>query len=962
MEKNNNFLTRTKDRIRTYFKKNRLGLFAMFFTWLIFFSRTLTGRFVYFLDDLKIIYYPLEHIYATFQRLGQIPEWSNLFGFGHPVLAWGQLGFFTPLHFILRIFQLHPLTLLQVSVLTYFAIGLLGMFIFLRHRKFTQLASSFGAIVFVFSGFNIGHLSHVNFYTATMLLPWLLIAICFFINKPSPAKVAIMSLISATIALSGQPQMALYVHIAAAIFGITIAIQKIINIRQSSINKQLNTYLLKLISFSVLTIILILGLSSFATLPLFEFLPNTERNQGLSELELLEFSYPPYHAITLIQPYLFGNHEAYWGAKSYQELAAHVGIIPLMLAGLSLACWRRYKTERILGITYLLFGTIFMLGQYSPIYRYFVSAKIITTLAIPGRFTFFLVIGISILATLGFDTLFSSYSSKKFTKLISIALGLLLPAVVLAPFFWYIQNHPNVYTRMLPFPNFNQPYIYLIIIGTIAFLFSILITPRFKKTTLLILLTVTAATLISYGWNYNPLTPTNIAYTNSPFTPYLQEFKQSAGLPPRLYSSEETTIQNPYRAHNKKTNPISPLLTIHQPIVATHNNLECVQLKLELGQKPTGILNIAISQKLTSTPIQTVEIPANTIKSNDYSVCFSPLPDSQNKTYIISLSSNYLTDIMLPHESTQDPTQQAYFVRVLNPTKEQLAKSKKESKIIIQEIYSSTNDNHAGLLIRNMQPIADASSARWIGALSIRPYREFIEFFFANDREPFDGEGRHAINRNREMFNISGITHIAQEVDTDASIQAMENNNFTLLHKANIGKKEIALFSNPEAYPKAFLANNAAFVPSADDVRAGLVNKEWPLNQIVFLGGPRPPSTLPQNKNQPITGTATITRYESTIVDVKVNTDQDSVLILTDTSTPQWQTFIDDKPAPRYHAYSVFKAAIVPAGEHIVSFRYHSPAIQKAKIATTVSLLITFILLYWTKLTSAIHKKVFTKN
>ena len=957
MEKNKHFLTSIKNQINTYLQENKLGLFALFITWFIFFNRTITGRFVYFLDDLKIIYYPLEHVYASFQQLWQLPEWSNLFGFGHPVLAWGQLGFFTPLHLVLRLFQIHPLTLLQISVLSYFAIGLLGMFVFLRHRKLTQLASSLGAIVFVFSGFNVGHLNHVNFYTGTMLLPWLLLAIHSYINKPSPAKTAIVALISATITLSAQPQIVLYIHIAAAIFGITIAINKINNLRRS---QKLKTYLFTLFPYSLLGIILILGLSSFATLPLFEFLPSTERNQNLSETELLEFSYPPYHAITLIQPYIFGNHNTYWGPKSFQELAAHVGIIPLMLAGASLAFWRKYKPEQILGITYCLLGITLMLGEYSPIYQYFVKIKIITTLAIPGRFTFFLVLGISWLAAIGFDTIFSS--SKKHTQLLPATLGILLPAALLAPFFWYIQNYTEKFTKLAPYPNFNEPSIYLVILGIITFLIGTLLAPHYKKITLLILLTITAATLINYGWNYNPLTPRHIAYTASPFTSYLQEFANSTGLPPRLYSSEETTTQNPDFKYPKKTNPISPLLTIHQPIIATENNLECIQLKLELGQKPTGILNVSIRQQLSDPPIQTINIPANTIKSNDYPVCFTSFPTSQNETYIVSISSNYYTDIMLPYEPTHDPAQQAYLVRVNNPDKNQLAKSKKELKIIINQTYSSTNDNHAALLIRNMQPIANTSSARWIGALSIRPYREFIEFFFANDREPFDGEGRHAINRNRTILNLSGVTHVAHEIDNETSVQAMKDNNFTLLHKTNIGNKEIALYSNPEAYPKTFLVNNAAFLASADDVRAAIVNKDWQSNQIVFLGGPRPPSSLPAHSSQPITGTATITHYESTAVDIEVDTEQDTILVLTDATTPQWQTFIDNKPAPRYHAYSVFKAAIVPAGQHTVSFRYYSPAIQKAKIATIASAIITILLLLWTKTTSTINKNNFKRS
>src|SRR3989338_10020290 len=105
-------------------RHNRLAVALLVLTYLLFFSRTLFLGQVYFLDDLKIIFYPLEHVYGEFQRAGELPEWSPLFGFGHPLLAWGQLGFFTPLHVLLRAVGLHPLVLLQVSILSYFALGL----------------------------------------------------------------------------------------------------------------------------------------------------------------------------------------------------------------------------------------------------------------------------------------------------------------------------------------------------------------------------------------------------------------------------------------------------------------------------------------------------------------------------------------------------------------------------------------------------------------------------------------------------------------------------------------------------------------------------------------------------------------------------------------------------------------------------------------------------------------------
>ncbi|MEK7499584.1 MAG: hypothetical protein AAB649_03185, partial [Patescibacteria group bacterium] len=279
-------------------KKYRIGLGIVFATWLIFFSPIISGQYAYFLDDLKIIYYPIETLYAQFQHNWELPVWANEFGFGQPLLAWGQLGFFTPLHLIMRALYIPPLTLLQISVVLYFLVGSMGMFVFLLKRNLHQAAAALGAVTFAYCGFNIGHLNHVNFYTSTMLLPLLLIAIDALIKKATFARATSLALVASFIAVSGQPQVVLYVYIAATIIGLSMLLQN------------WNT---KAVYATLYAGILAFLLSSFALLPLQEFLPQTERAGGLPKEELFEFSYPPYYTITLILPYFYGNHENYSG-------------------------------------------------------------------------------------------------------------------------------------------------------------------------------------------------------------------------------------------------------------------------------------------------------------------------------------------------------------------------------------------------------------------------------------------------------------------------------------------------------------------------------------------------------------------------------------------------------------------------------------------------------------------------
>src|SRR6185436_4983952 len=153
---------RSLQRLRQIGQSEKYGLIIIGLVWLIFFSPIISGKFVYFLDDLKIIYYPLEYEYAHFQHAWQLPEWSLTFGFGQPLLGWGQLGFFTPVHLILRALFIPPLVLLQLSVLIYYALGLIGAYVFARQRKFSPFTSAIFGVLVAVCGFAIGHLNHVN--------------------------------------------------------------------------------------------------------------------------------------------------------------------------------------------------------------------------------------------------------------------------------------------------------------------------------------------------------------------------------------------------------------------------------------------------------------------------------------------------------------------------------------------------------------------------------------------------------------------------------------------------------------------------------------------------------------------------------------------------------------------------------------------------------------------------------
>lgn len=937
-------------KFKSIIQENRYGLAIILLAWVVFFAPLLSGKYIYFLDDLKIIYYPIEHEYAQAQSELRLPTWSNSFGFGHPLIAWGQLGFFTPLHLILRTLSVSPLNLLQISIVAYFGLGLLGMYAFMRHRAFGQPAAALAATLFAFNGFAIGHLNHVNFYISTMLLPWLLITAYLLIQKPTVSRTLYLSLVAAAVTVSGQPQVVMFVFIAAAILSIAYAIELYWPVAKSSWKA-----LGKLLGYTAIAAIISLLLSAFSVLPLFEFIPQTERIDGLPTYELYEFSYPPWHAITLIAPYFFGDHNSYWGAKGFQELAAFVGLIPLFLAGIALSRFSSHKAEKIASGIFIAITLALALGRYSPIYIYLVENHILTSIGVAGRFIYFFTIAITLLAAVGLEDVTQNLTANNLKHYVrQLISGLVFTVAIFTPFIWYMNQDSVIYTQAtthLLSLNATSLALLLSILSIALLAFYRVIPQQYRRFLPTALVCISTLTLVMYAWSYNPRMLRSSVQDSLIFIDELQEYNKTHNTPARLYS-RPTLLQN--TGAPARTEPISPQLSVFQPVVINYPNVSCFEVPLQASGPTQGSITIGLHREPLEESLRTVNISseqAGSIPQNK--VCFDTLDTQPGETYWLSFKSTVNSGVVLLQQTTDIEEYQAYLVRVEEPTDVQWERSRKPLTILVEPLFTSRADTDAAILARHINVLADTSSARWIGALSIQNYRDFIEFFFANDQEPFDGDGLHAIERYRDIVNMSGITHLAQIIPPTHS-DRMSQSGYTAVSEEDIGSKKVVLYENPEAFTKAFMVPNAMWVPAADNTRAHILDPAFDPSQVVFVSGPTPPQHLSNQSEEtmieqtvinttPLQYTADITSYTPTEVTVDVTSGKNAWLIVSDATTPHWQTYIDNAPAPQYVAHSVFKAAYVPAGTHTVTFRYESPAIStasKAFVAGIVSLLL----------------------
>ena len=300
-------------------------------------------------------------------------------------------------------------------------------------------------------------------------------------------------------------------------------------------------------------------------------------------------------------------------------------------------------------------------------------------------------------------------------------------------------------------------------------------------------------------------------------------------------------------------------------------------------------------------------------------------------------------------------------MRTATPTKEQINQSQKYLAINLRPDLAHIIDRDVVLLPRHLQLMVSASSARWVGALTTANFRYFVDEFLANDSDELVlGDGRHVLEYNRRFFDLAGVTHFIQELPTNAE-DTMTEAGFNIEDEFKLGNNTYRLYSNPAAFPKTYLVNNHVFAKDTEDIWLTLNKNSFAARQTAIIEGPR--HSLPaaySSPNQQV-GSAQLVKYTDRQIDVNVSTSDDSWLIVTDTTSPQWQTFIDGQDAPQYTAYGFYKAARVPAGQHTVSFQYHSPAVKRAKIVTSLALLTAVIMIFYSPRAPAPRKSHLTE-
>jgi hypothetical protein len=154
------------------------------------------------------------------------------------------------------------------------------------------------------------------------------------------------------------------------------------------------------------------------------------------------------------------------------------------------------------------------------------------------------------------------------------------------------------------------------------------------------------------------------------------------------------------------------------------------------------------------------------------------------------------------------------------------------------------------------------------------------------------------------------------------------------------------VYENTAAQPRAFLAPRALAIPPDDWSLVRLVEDGRDPRTAVLLERPtvEQPTTLLNGAPLAPAESAEIVRYEPDRAVVRVRTLEPRYLVLSDTYFPGWQATVDGQRVEIERANYLFRAVLVPPGDHIVEWRYLPPSLIWGGMVTVLALATMLVL------------------
>jgi len=355
---------------------------------------------------------------------GRLPLWNPQVGMGAPLLANYQSGLLYPPYWIYGLlYALGGPRLLAWGMAPLAALHLawsgLGMALLVRRLGLNAAAQAVSGLAFGLSGYLVARLGFLSINAAASWLPWLLLCLTPLEGKllPERKRFPALAVCAALLLLAGHAQTAWYILLLGGVWGVFWAWNNASAVQTLGSGNRRGWRLrlaqtARLGVFYGLALLLAVGVAAAQLLPTAEYLVQSQRAAAVEYDYALNYSFWPWHLLTLLASGLFGSPASgdYWGYANAWEDAVYVGLLPLLLAvGAALSSLRRKPARpqrTLIWFSLALFGVslLLALGKFTPLYPWlYRNVPTFDMFQAPARWMLWGVFSLALLAGLGAD-------------------------------------------------------------------------------------------------------------------------------------------------------------------------------------------------------------------------------------------------------------------------------------------------------------------------------------------------------------------------------------------------------------------------------------------------------------------------------------------------------------------------------------------------------------------------------
>jgi len=194
------------------------------------------------------------------------------------------------------------------------------------------------------------------------------------------------------------------------------------------------------------------------------------------------------------------------------------------------------------------------------------------------------------------------------------------------------------------------------------------------------------------------------------------------------------------------------------------------------------------------------------------------------------------------------------------------------------------------------------------------------------------GEGKEFSNV-LPLLNLSNVKYIISKFK-------LQTEHLKLIYMERKNGEEIRLYENPSYLKRAFFVPKARVVKDRESILNILSNPEFNPKKEVILEEEVQNSELGISESRTPNPESRIISYQPNKVIIKTSCNQAGFLFLSDTYYPGWKAYIDGVETKIYRANFLFRAIVLPKGNHQVEFVYSPLSFKIGLLGTFITIIL----------------------